>query len=286
MLAQPASAAGTLDRVRQTGKLILGYRIDARPFSYRDKGGKPAGYSVALCQKIADEVKAELGLSSLTPEWVPVALADRFDNLKERKIDLLCGADSKTLARMKDVSFSIPIFEGGIGAMLRADAQPPLPELLAGAPPPSHPIWRGSPARTFLEKKTFSVVAGTTSESWLAERLAAFEIEAVVAPAPTYEAGVERLLDRQSDVLFGDRAILLEAAKRSTSKDLVVLDRLFTYEPLALAFGRGDEDFRVIVDRTLSRLYGSAEFGGFYAQWFGEPDEAALTFFRLNNLPE
>jgi putrescine:ornithine antiporter len=92
-------------------------------------------------------------------------------------------------------------------------------------------------------------------------------------------------LDRRSDVLFGDRAILLESAKHSTSEDLIVLDRLFTYEPFALTFGRGDEDLRLVVDRTLSRLYGSAEFRGLYANWFGKPDAAAITFFRLSKLP-
>jgi ABC-type amino acid transport substrate-binding protein len=66
----------------------------------------------------------------------------------------------------------------------------------------------------------------------------------------------------------------------------VVLDRLFAYEPLALALQRGDEDFRLLVDRTLSELYRSGEIGNLYASWFGEPDENALTFFRLSTLPE
>ena len=61
-LAARTASAATLDRVKQTGKLTLGYQTDARPFSYRDEAGKPAGYAVALCQKIADQVKAELGL--------------------------------------------------------------------------------------------------------------------------------------------------------------------------------------------------------------------------------
>ena len=39
----PASAA-TLDRVRETGKLMLGYRDDARPFSYKGGDGKVTGY--------------------------------------------------------------------------------------------------------------------------------------------------------------------------------------------------------------------------------------------------
>src|SRR5438045_455943 len=147
-LAQsPSALAGTLDQVRQTGTLTLGYRADAQPFSYHDASGAPAGYSVVLCQKIADQVKSELGLSALTVVWRPATLAERFNDVQQGKVDLLCGADSATLARMKDVSFSIPIFPSGIGAMLHADAPAALRQILADAPPPSHPIWRGSPAR-------------------------------------------------------------------------------------------------------------------------------------------
>ena len=51
-MADTASAAGTLDRIRQNGKVMLGYRSDAKPFSYRDESGNPAGYSVALCQAV------------------------------------------------------------------------------------------------------------------------------------------------------------------------------------------------------------------------------------------
>src|SRR5437764_12001243 len=101
---------------------------------------------------------------------------------------------------MKDVSFSIPIFPSGIGAMLHADAPAAMRQILADAPPPSHPIWRGSPARTFLEKKTFSVVAGTTSERWLAARLKEFQLDAGVVSVASYEAGIERVLNRSSEV--------------------------------------------------------------------------------------
>jgi ABC-type amino acid transport substrate-binding protein len=95
------------------------------------------------------------------------------------------------------------------------------------------------------------------------------------------------LLDRRYDAFFGQRSVLLDAARRhASSRDLLVLDRLFTYEPLALAFGRGDEDFRLLVDSTLSRLYGSPDMSGLYTKWFGEPDESTLTFFRWNALSD
>ena len=99
-----------------------------------------------------------------------------------------------------------------------------------------------------------------------------------------YEAGIQRVLNGSSDALFADRAILLEAARRSSSEG--VLDRLFTYEPFALALRRDDDDFRLIIDRTLSRLYKSKEFRGLYAAWFGKPDDSAITFFRLTALPD
>ena len=76
------------------------------------------------------------------------------------------------------------------------------------------------------------------------------------------------------------------AARSSSPGELVVLDRHFTYEPLALVLQRGDEDFRLIVDRALSGLYKSKGFRDLYASWFGEPDERTVTFFQQTALPE
>ncbi len=281
----PASD-GTLDRIKTTGRIRLGYRTDARPFSYQDESGNPAGYSVALSQRVVEATKAELGLADLPIDWVPVTVESRFSALQNGEIDLLCGAESVTLTRRGDVAFSIPIFPGGIGALFRADAPAKLPQILAGEPPQSGPIWRGNADRV-LKEQTFSVVAGTTAEKWLAEKLGEFKLTAKVAPVDGYETGLKRVLDRKANVFFGDRAILLDAAKRSPStNDLIVHDRLFTCEPAAFALARGDEGFRLVVDRALSRLYRSGEIRELYAKWFGEPNENVLTFFRWNALPE
>ena len=172
----PASAA-TLDKIRQASKLTLAYREDARPFSFKDGAGNPTGYSIALCQQVADEVKAELGGGDLTVQWVPVTLDDRFDALAQGKVDLLCGSDTVSLERRKQVSFSVPVFLSGIAAMLRSDAPQPLQDLLAGRQSLG-PVWRASPAQV-LEDKTFSVVKGTTGESWLTGRINDFQLGSV-----------------------------------------------------------------------------------------------------------
>ena len=91
---------------------------------------------------------------------------------------------------------------------------------------------------------------------------------------------------RDVDVFFGDRSLVLGAMDDAARDELVVLDRLFTHEPFALALPRGDDDFRLVVDRTLSGLYASNAFAGLYEQWFGEYDANTRTFFLWNTLAE
>jgi ABC-type amino acid transport substrate-binding protein len=273
-----------ISRIRETGRLTIGYRADARPFSFKDDAGNAAGYSIALCRKIADQAKADLQFPALMVRWVPVEGTSRFRALQDGQIDLLCGGDTVTLGRRAEVAFSIPIFPGGIAALVRSDTSARLRDVLEGRGQAFQPVWRASATR-LLQSRDFSVVTGTTAETWLAGRMNDLDIVAAVAPVNSYGNGVQRLVDRQSDVLFGERAILLDSVKRR-GRGLVVLDRLFTYEPLALALPRGDEDFRLLVDRALSKVYRSGEIGDLYTNAFGEPDESALTFFRQNTLPE
>ena len=49
--------------------------------------------------------------------------------------------------------------------------------------------------------------------------------------------------------------------------------------PLAFAIPRGDEDFRLLVDGALSRLFLSKEIGNVYGKWFGEISEGTLFLF-------
>jgi ABC-type amino acid transport substrate-binding protein len=123
--------------------------------------------------------------------------------------------------------------------------------------------------------------------TWLSGKLDEFKIDAKIVPVENYKIGVQHVLARSTDVLFGERSILLDAAKNSSaSRDLLVLDRHFTVEPLAFALARDDDDFRLLVDHSLSSLSRSGEAQTLYKRFFGEPDENTLAFFRVSTLPE
>ncbi|MEX4002063.1 putrescine-ornithine antiporter [Paraburkholderia sp. EG285A] len=282
--AQEPATGETLLRIEHSGSIKMGYLSDARPYAYKDDTGQVTGYTVALCQKIAERIRSELGLNTLSVDWIPLSSGDDVRSLSEHRIDLLCGAPD-TLTGRQGMSFSIPVYPGGIGAVLRADAPAGLREILSGDGP-SHPIWRASPAQ-LLSRQTVSVVAGSPAQRWLAAKLSDFPIPATVVPVSSVRAGVQKVIDRQTNVFFADRALLLAIAHDSTaSSELIVLDRRFTATSVAIGMARGDDDLRLLVDRTLSRLFRSQEFAGVYGKWFAKLDADATTFFRWAALPE
>ncbi|MEE8607040.1 MAG: hypothetical protein V3S55_05515, partial [Nitrospiraceae bacterium] len=47
-----AEQSSTLEQIKKTGKIRLGYRQSEPPMSFLDNNGKPAGYSIDLCARI------------------------------------------------------------------------------------------------------------------------------------------------------------------------------------------------------------------------------------------
>jgi polar amino acid transport system substrate-binding protein/glutamate/aspartate transport system substrate-binding protein len=88
---------------------------------------------------------------------------------------------------------------------------------------------------------------------------------------------------------FADQEILVFLMLKSQAPDQLRLSkRFFTHEPYALALPRGDGDFRLFVDRSLSRLYRSGAMGGLFTKSFGmaKPSQLVEALYLINALPE
>ena len=84
-----------------------------------------------------------------------------------------------------------------------------------------------------------------------------------------------------------DRAILLDSVKRGKSGlQLQVLDRYFTHQSAAFFLARNDEDFRLLVDRSLNRLLRPGEWRAIYSNWSAPTNQLMIAFFQLNALRE
>ena len=269
VLALGPAEAGTLDKVRQDKALRIAYRDDAPPFSFTDSTGLPVGFMVDLCQSVAKHIGERLNIGDLKVTYVLVTAANRFDAIENGKADLLCEPTSATLSRREHVDFSIATFVDGASLLVAGDGPGDF-----GA----------------LSGKKIGVLAGTTTEQGLRDTLASASIAAEVVPAKTHEEGLAMLDKGEIVAYFADRAILSYlASKSSDSSKLRLADNYFSLEPYALALARGDEDFRLAVDRALSHIYRSGEIATVFAHTFGNeapPSDTLKTLYLVSALPD
>jgi ABC-type amino acid transport substrate-binding protein len=264
-----SAAAGTLDRIGHDKAIRIAYREDAPPFSFNDKSGAPAGFVVDLCRAVVKHLGDQLNLPALKIVYVPVTAVDRFAAIAQGKADLLCEPTTETLSRRQEVDFSIPTFVDGAGLMIRTDG----PRNLSG-----------------LAGRKIGVLAGTTTEEELHNTLKDTGISADVIPAKTHAEGLAMLDDGRISAYFADRSILVFLIHQSKAPNkLMLADNYLTVEPYALALPRGDEDFRLAVDRALSHIYRDGEMVSIFAQTFGDkakPSGIIDTLYVIAALPD
>ena len=106
--------------------------------------GKPAGYSVDLCTRIAASVAKELALPNLQVKWVKVTPANRIQSVVNGTVDLECGSTTASLSRQEQVDFSLMTFVDGASLLTAAGTN-----------------WRGL---ADLTDKRIAVIPGTTTE--------------------------------------------------------------------------------------------------------------------------
>ena len=247
--AAGGAVAGTLDRIGHDKAIRIAFREDAPPFSYKEKSGAPTGFMVDLCRAVAKHLGDQLNLTEMTLAFLPVTAVDRFAAIASGKADLLCEPTTETLSRRQQVDFSIPTFVDGAGLLIRSDG-PRSIKALAG--------------------RKIGVLAGTTTEDALQNTLKEAGIEAEVIPAKTHQQGLAMLDDGRISAYFADRSILVFLAQQSKAPEkLMLAENYLTVEPYALALPRGDEDFRLAVDRALSHIYRNGEIVAIFAKTFG-----------------
>jgi ABC-type amino acid transport substrate-binding protein len=266
--AAPSASADTIDRIAAGEPLRIGYRLDAAPFSFADAAGEPAGYTVALCRRIAAALGQGAG-AEVPVEFELVTAADRFDALEEGRIDILCEATTATLSRRDRFEFTLLTFASGAAVMV-----------LDGA---------GIESISDLAGKGVGVLAGTTTETALEAELAERLIEVDLLRVASHEEGLRALESGRIEAYFADRELLIGLAGQAADPSRIgISNRALTYEPYALPVRADDRRLRVAADRALARLFRTGEIVDIYRQWFGrsDPSDILRALFILNSLPE
>jgi len=268
-LALPAAPARaqTIERVKESQALRIGYRHFAPPYSYASSSGQPSGYIVDLCREVADSMKRTLNVPKLNVEYVKVTAEDRFEAVRDGRIDILCEPTSMTMSRRALVDFSLPTFIDGASV-----------------------VTTGKPVKGLedLAGRKVGVLKGTTTEETLRQTLAQMRIDGNIIAVNDHPEGLRMLSQGKLDAYFGDRGILNYLISNGGFQNLALSDQYFTFETYALALPRGDQAFRLLVDTTLADLYRTERIRQIYARTFGKfpPDQFLNALFVINGVPK
>ena len=278
IFASPLSAqelTGTLQQIKKSGQIRIGYRVSEPPMSFLDKDGNPTGYSIDLCKCIVTEVKNKIG-ADVKVKYVPVTAKGRFKALCDNKIDILCGSTTKTLSRSEFVDFTQLTYVTGASLMTLKDDKAR--------------DSAGSDEKKFDGKK-IGVVKNTTTAVALKKLILETSTDAEVVLFNSAKECIDALRKKKIDAFSSDQIVLIGIIlQEHDPMDFVIDPNVFSFEPFAFAVRRNDADFRLVADRVISDLYRSKKILEIYDKWIGKFIRQRLPIFdamiQLNATPE
>jgi glutamate/aspartate transport system substrate-binding protein len=247
-----AQESTTLNKIRDAGTIVLGYRENSSPFSYLDAKLTPVGYSVDICTHIVKAIKAQIGKTDLRVQWIPVTATTRFPMMVNRTIDVECGATTNTQERQKLAAFSLTTFVTQ-GRLLSKK---------------SRPIQKLED----LRGQTVVSTAGTTN---LQDLLKLNEVHQLKAKVLTVKDDAEafNMVASNRAVAYAMDDVLLRsnvAASAQANEFLISQDTL-SVEPYGIMLPLGDVAFKKLVDKSILQLFASASIHPIYQRWFNAP---------------
>jgi glutamate/aspartate transport system substrate-binding protein len=244
--------SATLNKVEQTGIITLGYRVGSAPFSYLDEKLNPIGYSMDLCHKVVDAVKARLKLRHLHVKLFAVTSATRILMVVNGTVDLECGVTTNTLERQRSESFSVTTFVA-VGRLLAK---------------------KSSDIQTLadLQGKSVASTVGTTSIRHLYEvnQIQKLDMK-ILAGLDDAESFQMVQTDRAVAYVMDDVLLRSLVAGAKNPGEYQISTESLSIEPYGIAMIKGDAVFKQLVDDVLVGLFRSGEIHTIYNKWFQSP---------------
>ena len=249
--AVPSMAAESrvLKRIKERGTVNMGHRESSVPFSYIGDDGKPQGYSIDLCMKFIDAIKAETGMADLKINYVPVTSQTRIALMANGTIDLECGSTTNNLTRQKQVDYLPVTFITGTKIASKKGS--------------------GITEIEDLDGKTVALSLGTTNEKAIKRVAAEIGINLKTVMVKDHPQGWLSVETGRADAYASDHVLLYGLISKSKDpSQFQVTGRFLSYDPYGIMVPRNDSTYRRLGIVTLADLMRSGEAHKIYDKWF------------------
>jgi ABC-type amino acid transport substrate-binding protein len=250
-VAAHAQSTGTLAKIAQSGVINLSYRESSVPFSYLDNA-RPVGFSVEVCDRIVDELKAKVKRPDLKIERMAVTSQNRIPLVMNGTVDLECGSTTNNVPRRAQVEFAVNYFYTGTRLMAK----------------------KTSGIRNYpdLKDKKLATTAGTTNIQVLRKYFKDQNQDTELVLSKDHADGALLAETGRADAYAMDDILLYGlVANAKNPADWQVVGDALQVEPYAIMLRKNDPKFKKAVDDALVGLMKSGEFEKLYTKWFLQP---------------
>jgi ABC-type amino acid transport substrate-binding protein len=250
---QPATkVAPALQRIRDSGVVVIGYRVDASPFAMQFRS-QPVGYAIDICNEIVEAMRRDLK-RVIRVEYQVVTAQTRFDLVRSGKVHMECGTTINDPQRRKaGAVYSMPYFFSGPRILTRTNS--------------------GIDDFFDLRGKKVVVVKGTNSIPLLRRRLDAGTLPGMsLTEVGSYGEAFDAIRTGAADA-FITLDVLHFGLRSNADKpaDYKVVGTYQLLEPIALILPPEDPEIKQYVDRQLAALMLNGTIGRLYDKWFLQP---------------
>ena len=263
------NAADTLQKIKDSGTIVVGYRDSSIPFSYiAADPNQPMGYAHDLEMKIVEAVKDKLNMPDLKVRYNLITSQTRIPLVQNGTVDFECGSTTNNEERQKQVAFSNGFFEIGTRLLTKADS--------------------GIKDFEDLKGKAIVTTAGTTSERYIRQYNDEKKLGASIISAKDHGEAFLMLENGRADAFMMDDVLLAgEKAKAKNPNDWVIVGTPQSFEIYGCMMRKDDPEFKAVVDEALANVYKSGEINSIYDKWFLNPippKNVNLNFEMSDNL--
>ena len=249
---QAQELTGTLKKIKDSGTVTIGNRESSIPFSYLDDKQQPVGYSMDLCNKVVDAIKAELKMPNLKVAYNPVTSQNRITLMQNGTIDLECGSTTNSIDRQKQVSFGNTTFVTGIKMLVKADS--------------------GIKDLAQLDGKAVVTTTGTTSDALIKQNEKGKKIDVKNIYGKDHSDSFLMVESGRAAAFVMDDVLLAGLiANAKNPKEFAIVGEALRVEPYGIMIRKDDPQFKALVDKTLTGLMKSGEIVTIYNKWFMNP---------------
>jgi glutamate/aspartate transport system substrate-binding protein len=270
-LARGQEADTALTRIRQNKAVTIGFRESAAPFAYLNESKQASGYSIDICNRIAEEIGRKLNIPHIEIKYVPVTPQTRIPLIANGTVDLECGTTVNSLARQEQVDFSyaVALAEGRLLVKKTSGIQD----------------------LSDLNGKIVALAAGTTAERYVRAALDRNKINVRVLQVRDNAEGLLAVSSQRVDAFINDAVLLGGVLRTAQNKDdFAIVGKPLSFEQVAFMVGKNNSGLLTIIDGTIARLLISGELQKLYDQWitpYGVPIEGEVdTLFKIEAIAE